>query len=252
MTSMPLDRRPELRNDAAALADLIKVGAAQILVLAAGKPVIDSSADRMRTRIRWYPPDGLPRDIPSVEAVFLGFQDARPCFALDVAPELAERHGLGPAVDFRSLVTQGTVSDEEMRIIALARSLTYSASRSRHCGACAAPTREESAGWKHVCTQCGQTWFPRVDPVVIMLVNDGSRVLLAREPHFPPGLYSALAGFIEPGGRNRGCRPPRDSGGDRDSRLGHHNRRQPALADAAYSYDRLSCQGPGKCRTRHR
>lgn len=169
------------------------------MVLAGGRPVISSNALRTHTTIRWFRAGELPPETSVADSLFLGLRGENACFAVDVQADLAERHSLGPAVDFRSLVTQGTVGEQDMGIIALARSLTHSAARSRYCGACGAPTREEHAGWKRICTRCGETWFPRVDPVVIMLVHDGSRVLLAREPHFPPGLYSALAGFIEPG-----------------------------------------------------
>ena len=55
------------------------------------------------------------------------------------------------------------------------------------------------AGWGRKCPDCGAEHFPRVDPVVIMLAEHEGRVLLARQPQYPPGRYSALAGFVEPG-----------------------------------------------------
>ena len=67
------------------------------------------------------------------------------------------------------------------------------------CARCGAPTRSDAAGHVRACPSCGATHHPRTDPVVIMLVTDGDRVLLGRQPHWPAGRYSALAGFVEPG-----------------------------------------------------
>ena len=55
------------------------------------------------------------------------------------------------------------------------------------------------AGWKRACPSCGAEHFPRTDPVVIMLATHGERALLGRQKMFPRGMYSALAGFLEPG-----------------------------------------------------
>jgi len=71
----------------------------------------------------------------------------------------------------------------------------------RFCGKCGAPTRSEIGGYRRVCEACSHTIFPRTDPVAIMLVIDIERdlCLLGRSPHFPEGMYSCLAGFLEPG-----------------------------------------------------
>ena len=63
----------------------------------------------------------------------------------------------------------------------------------------ATPTAPFRAGWGRKCPHCGAEHFPRVDPVVIMLAEHEGRVLLGRQPQYPPGRYSALAGFVEPG-----------------------------------------------------
>jgi NAD+ diphosphatase len=74
-------------------------------------------------------------------------------------------------------------------------------SRHRFCGACGAPTRSEEAGHMRRCTDdaCKTMHFPRTDPAVIMLVTDGERALLGRNRNFVAGMYSTLAGFVEPG-----------------------------------------------------
>jgi NAD+ diphosphatase len=91
--------------------------------------------------------------------------------------------------------------DEQAALLASARALAYWRMRHRHCGSCGAPMRSRSAGHVLVCTssECGAEFFPRIDPAVIVLVDDGERALLGRQPHWPAGRYSCLAGFVEPG-----------------------------------------------------
>jgi NAD+ diphosphatase len=71
--------------------------------------------------------------------------------------------------------------------------------RHPRCSVCGEPTDAAEAGYVRICPSCGATHHPRTDPVVIMLVTDGDRVLLGRQARWPPGRYSALAGFVEPG-----------------------------------------------------
>ena len=71
--------------------------------------------------------------------------------------------------------------------------------RHRFCANCGAPTAAALAGHVRRCPRCGAEHHPRTDPVVIMLVTDGDRALLGRQPTWPPGRFSALAGFVEPG-----------------------------------------------------
>jgi NAD+ diphosphatase len=73
--------------------------------------------------------------------------------------------------------------------------------RHRHCGSCGERTAIHEAGRSRKCTACGETYYPRVSPAMMVLIErDGPRrqLLLARSPRFPPGMYSALAGFVEP------------------------------------------------------
>jgi NAD+ diphosphatase len=69
----------------------------------------------------------------------------------------------------------------------------------RYCGACGAPTVLKSGERARQCGTCGQLYYPRLSPVVMILIRRDSELLLARSPRFPPGMYSALAGFVEPG-----------------------------------------------------
>lgn len=90
---------------------------------------------------------------------------------------------------------------EEVAAWGLGKSLAVWSSRSRHCGCCGAATRAADGGTKKVCGSCGESQYPRVDPVGIALVvsAEGTHCLLGRQPAFPPGYYSCLAGFLETG-----------------------------------------------------
>ncbi len=82
--------------------------------------------------------------------------------------------------------------------------------RARFCAKCASPVRRTAAGWASQCTGCGREEYPRTDPAVICLVHDGvggngANVLLARQPIWPAGRYSVLAGFVEAGESLEAC-----------------------------------------------
>jgi NAD+ diphosphatase len=147
------------------------------------------------------------------EVVFLGVIDERAHFALDVSavetaldmlrsPALAAA-GIAEAgirfADLRQLA--GRLERQEGALLAFARALLFWHSRHRFCGLCGSPTRSEEAGHMRRCTDpaCHAMHFPRTDPAVIMLVTDGDRALLGRNKNFVPGMYSTLAGFVEPG-----------------------------------------------------
>src|SRR5207245_11209184 len=102
--------------------------------------------------------------------------------------------------DLRQLA--GRLERGEGALLALARAMMFWHSRHRFCGLCGSPTRSEEAGHMRRCTDpgCDTMHFPRTDPAVIMLVTDGDRALLGRNKNFPvAGMYSTLAGFVEPG-----------------------------------------------------
>ncbi|MEM8553140.1 MAG: NAD(+) diphosphatase [Pseudomonadota bacterium] len=141
--------------------------------------------------------EGLGADWPG--AIFLGSDDEGPLFAAPVEglPEGAplERHNL------RALAVSGRVAHRELGAISQARSIVGWHATHRFCAVCGAPTVMASAGMRRECKACGAHHFPRTDPVVIMLAVDieRDRCLLGRQTRFPPGVYSCLAGFMEPG-----------------------------------------------------
>jgi NAD+ diphosphatase len=102
-------------------------------------------------------------------------------------------------IDLRSIALQGLVAPELLGILGQAKSMLDWHRRHGFCANCGSASRASAAGWHRNCDACGARHFPRVDPVVIMLAIDGERCLLGRQRHFAQGMYSALAGFLEPG-----------------------------------------------------
>jgi NAD+ diphosphatase len=139
--------------------------------------------------------DGAP-------CIFLGLDGDRAVFALDIsaADNPAKEGSLAGLGFFRDARAAGQmVSIKEAAIIAQAKALIDWHQRHGFCPKCGAPTRLMDAGYRRLCDKCNSEHFPRVDPVVIMLATDGDGCLVGRGKLFPEGMFSALAGFIEPG-----------------------------------------------------
>jgi NAD+ diphosphatase len=100
-------------------------------------------------------------------------------------------------VELRGVMTRLPPADAALA--STARALMNWHRSHRFCSACGVPTDMTMGGWQRGCPSCGGQHFPRTDPVVIMLVLHGNRLLLGRSPGWPEGFYSALAGFVEPG-----------------------------------------------------
>lgn len=103
------------------------------------------------------------------------------------------------AIDLRSLAIQGLLKTADLGAIAQARSMLAWHGSHQYCARCGAPTQMCGGGARRDCPACSAQHFPRVDPVAIMLAIEGTRCVLGRQARFAPGMYSALAGFIEPG-----------------------------------------------------
>ena len=134
------------------------------------------------------------------ELIFLGLFRDRPAFAIAIdAGEPQPFAGLG---DFHDLRFLGTVlPPDEANLAAHARALTIWNASQLYCGACGTASRPVAGGNARVCSndRCGREIFPRVDPAIIVLVTNGERCLLGRQPGWPEGRYSTIAGFVEPG-----------------------------------------------------
>lgn len=127
------------------------------------------------------------------EAIYLGRLGDRPCFAIELteAPEGLELAGL------RELY--GRLPEELHRVAGRAFQTLGWYRDHAFCGRCGAPTRLADAERARACPRCGATYYPRINPAVIMLVERGDRILLAHNRNFRGPFYSCLAGFVEPG-----------------------------------------------------
>ncbi|XP_057820087.2 nudix hydrolase 19, chloroplastic isoform X2 [Cryptomeria japonica] len=141
--------------------------------------------------------------------VYLGQKDGVVYWALDFTEtgQQSPLNGQGAYVELRTLMTATDLSDEnsmaELSIAGHARALLEWHSLSQFCGKCGTTTLAIEAGRRRQCqnSNCKKRFYPRVDPVVIMLVIDkaNDRALLSRQARFVPRMWSCLAGFIEPG-----------------------------------------------------
>lgn len=133
------------------------------------------------------------------EAVLLGTMDAIPVLAVPsgIAPEQAPEGC--KAIDHRSIYVQGLLAPDLLGALAQGVAMLAWHGDNRYCGRCGATTVMRGGGAKRHCPSCDRELFPRTDPVAIMLTVTRERCLLARGRHFAPGMYSCLAGFIEPG-----------------------------------------------------
>lgn len=201
------DRAGERRTDAAWLAAARTDAASRIVVLAREGALVDGDvgdlgpddwyapqSGRLRAARLKPGPDGIPDD-----AVLLGVDAAsRATFAVDRLPETAVRPDTVHALDLRAAAA--LLPAEEAGLLAQANTLLHWHRTTRFCGTCGKPTLACDGGHLRACDN-GHEHHPRTDPVAIMLVVDaaGDRVLLGRQPAWPPRRYSALAGFVEPG-----------------------------------------------------
>jgi len=132
--------------------------------------------------------------------VFLGLFRDRACFAFAVDHE--QQPPDSPLAQFQDIrMILGTLPREEAGVLAYARALITWRERHRFCGTCGAHTEPTQAGHAMRCTNaaCHTQTFPRIDPAIIVLITDGERALLGRQPAWRPGWYSTIAGFCEPG-----------------------------------------------------
>jgi len=133
---------------------------------------------------------------PVFAVQFLGFLDGVPCYGAEVDEACRLPAGI-ETVGLRPLL--GAASQEILAVAGRARQLVQWARNHRFCGRCGAETRPKDDERARVCAACGQHWYPRVSPAVIVAVVRNGRILLARSNRRPTGFYSVLAGFVEPG-----------------------------------------------------
>jgi NAD+ diphosphatase len=199
----PLNRLSERRDDDAFLDALRHAPSTRYMVLAGDVPVLRHGGGEADGHEVLFSHDEAAALGEPVRDIFLG-QDVSgmALFAVGLdkarAETLSTQDGLA-LVELRSIAMRGLVAPELLGELGGAKAMLDWHQRHRFCANCGAPSRVGAAGWRRECDVCGTQHFPRVDPVVIMMAVDGDRCLLGRQPRFPPGMYSALAGFLEPG-----------------------------------------------------
>lgn len=207
------DRAHDLRGDAVKRAALATRPGARAVVLWRGKPLVQGADRAALARLALDHP--VFADVAPL--LFLGYDGAEGVWAHDLsgwippepdAPTLgafldpSEQHHPLLAQDqvfaeLRSVMTRLDPRDAELA--ATAKAVMGWHDSHGFCARCGVKSVVAMAGWQRDCPACGTHHFPRTDPVVIMLITRGNSVLLGRSPGWPEGMYSLLAGFIEPG-----------------------------------------------------
>lgn len=184
--AQPFDRADHIRRSVELLDQAWAAPQAQCLQMDGLVPLLAQG------QLIWAPvPDGLSLQ----ECVFLGLLHGRPSFATipyGVDPDPAETHS-------RTWDAIAALDADGQGVLGHVRSLLNWHRLNPCCARCGGKTEVVKGGWQRNCTQCAAEHFPRVDPVVIMLVEHEGSLLLGRQRHYSAGRYSALAGFLEPG-----------------------------------------------------
>lgn len=183
-TGSLVDRADHLRLDGPRMRELSASLEARLLRLSALDPMLDENG-----RLGWA---RLADSDEQAELIFLGLSGETPLFAPVTQVEAGQR-----AWSVFRLIEM--MPPEDAALWGTARSLIEWHNRHPFCSKCGTATAVFRAGWGRRCSACDAEHYPRVDPVVIMLAEHEDRVLLGRQPQYPPGRYSALAGFVEPG-----------------------------------------------------
>ncbi|MBN9442413.1 MAG: NAD(+) diphosphatase [Bosea sp. (in: a-proteobacteria)] len=196
-----LDRREDLRNKPDAVTALRHRSDTLIAAVAGETPILNRIDGE--TLSVWFSHGEAEMLGPALEEIFLGMaEDGSPRFGrlLDraLAETLKERSEL-VVTDLRSVALKRLVPEDEVGPLGEAKAVLDWHARHRFCAQCGGQTVAGTSGWRRECTVCGALHFPRTDPVVIMLVTRGDSCLLARQARFAPGMYSCIAGFVEPG-----------------------------------------------------
>jgi NAD+ diphosphatase len=198
----PLDRLSYKRAEPDWLAGKLADPSSIAMVLWNGKPMVESRKDGKGRQIAYVRAD-LAGELSGAgeRLLFMGLWQETAVFALDMEGEAdpadGPLEGLGRFEDLRMIALDLPAADAAM--LATAKAMFEWRRRHRHCANCGQPSHPKEGGWKRACPSCKAEHFPRTDPVVIMLAVRGESCLLGRQSVWPSGMYSALAGFLEPG-----------------------------------------------------
>jgi len=203
-----IDRAAHLRNDAKAQASLQAAPEARVLAMWRGNVLVDEAPN-----IAWLSFAEVAKAGPRGDPLFLGLESGTPRYAMEISDWGAKAesgslfvqnevpHPALPAQlrfrDLRGLMFG--LPNHELGDAATAKSLLHWHNSHRFCGFCGGKTVLTHTGWHRKCPGCDRMSFPHIEPVVIMLVTRGNLTLLGRSHGWPEGMFSLLAGFMEPG-----------------------------------------------------
>jgi NAD+ diphosphatase len=191
-----LDRQSENRSDDAALRALEDPNA-RLLLMGGGRALLKLAGEGFDGHFTRAEAGAF--GITEDQSILLGFSSKGPMLAAPVSVEPEALPDTIKAIDYRSINMQGLLDPASLGALAQAAGLLAWHASHGFCGKCGQPTEIRAGGYKRICTACGTEHFPRTDPVAIMLTVAHDKCILGRGRHFAPGMYSALAGFIEPG-----------------------------------------------------
>ncbi len=209
-----LDRAAELRGKPEELAQALTAPNSRSILLWRSKPLLGGPDRDCLVRL---PMDHPVLSLSKSPPIYLGREDDGHCFAYDISswkPEVLDDAEFGSFLDQSEQTHPLLASDMafcEMRVImtrlnardaelaATAKAVLSWHRSHRFCAICGHESQMAMGGWQRDCANCGGHHFPRTDPVVIMLITRGNKVLMGRSPGWPEGMYSLLAGFVEPG-----------------------------------------------------
>jgi NAD+ diphosphatase len=198
--SLVLDRIAERRDESQWIAEQARSAEARYLLLdAAGEAFLRRDSEALR----WLDNREREQWLGDRDATLLGVAGQRPHF-LVVLDEPGAATNLEAALDARRMNLRSAglqLAADEAGLFAYAKGLSHWQRETRYCASCGAPLQLVAAGHRAKCTNadCARLHFPRTDAAVIMLVEHEGACLLGRQAGWPPGRYSTLAGFVEPG-----------------------------------------------------
>ena len=212
----PLDRAGERRGDEAWLAEKADDPHSLAVAIWNGKPLVEDAPASPDTGVDGKAPEArtggvqiaylradMAKDLAATpeRLLFLGLWKDIAVFAVDLEgsadPAEGPLQGLGRFEELRGIAP--FLPPPDAGILATAKSMFEWRRKHRWCSNCGQETHVTDGGWKRLCASCHTEHFPRTDPVAIMLALHDGKCLLGRQAAWPAGMYSALAGFVEPG-----------------------------------------------------
>jgi len=194
-----VDRRSDQRLSTDWLAEARADPGTRYLLMHGTQALMQATPEGAPAEVRFV--DGRDPRVQAAQArhlVLLGWFRGARCLLVEILA--APDDVAGPGETFAELRPFASrLPALEAGLLAYARALAIWRANHRHCGRCGTPAVPERAGHVLACPACGHQSFPRIDPAIIVLVTDGARALLGRQPGWPPGRYSTIAGFVEPG-----------------------------------------------------